>query len=239
MIGWLFQGETARWASVLVAFLAIHPIRSALERSRWPGDRSINVITTTVALVGGGFVAVVLFIFVWGLTGIVTTQRETAKAVERRNIISEKQLPLAGYEHEKETAKYLKMVAQLRASIDPPVREDRQRWYADYRRIYVEPLTEMGYEFDVTLSKALDRYMVRQLHRRTGDDLELLVFNGVCFREDLFKDGLISSDTGVRLAQVGIEWSKEQSGGAEDPFGKPTLFESRCPITDAAVFFHR
>jgi hypothetical protein len=97
----------------------------------------------------------------------------------------------------------------------------------------------MGYEFDVTLNKAIDRYVGRPVRHKSGDEPELLVFNAVCFRERLLSDGLISPDTSDKLIQLILQWSERlpPETGESPPANEFARFESRCPITDITFLF--
>ena len=232
-----FEREIAHGIALLLAYMTTFRIGSMLEKRSWPGTERLNIIKAVLILAGGGGILILLFVWIFGSAGIVKKQSDYAAEVEKRNVVSERQLPLAGYEHESETRKYLKKVGEARSLIGSSRPGEGDAEYGNYRRVYVEPLKEMGYEFDITLRMAAQRFLVREIHKRSGDDVELLVFNAVCFRNRLFEDEIITPETRNSLGEVAFAWVRTPVPDVAAYMQKLAVFEARCPLTDPGVMY--
>jgi hypothetical protein len=234
----LFQREPAYWIALILAYGTTFPIGKVLERRSWPGTARLNIVAAILTLVGGGSLLVGLLIFIWGWGKVLQNQTTHAEAVEKRNIVSEKQLPLAGYEHESRTKEYLTKVHESRSALGASQAGDLDGEYGNYKRIYVEPLQEMGYEFDITLRMAARRFVVKENHRRSSEDVEFLVFNAVCFRNRLFEEELITPETQNTLCEAARSWVRNPVPASAGAFA-PTLalFDARCPVTDVSIMY--
>ena len=234
----LFEREPAYWIALILAYGTTFPIGRVLERRSWPGEARLNIVAAILTLAGGGAILVGFLIFIWGSGQVLQNQSTHAEAVEKRNIVSEKQLPLAGYEHESRTKEYLTRVHESRSALGASQAGDLDGEYGNYKRICVEPLQQMGYEFDITLRMAARRFLVKENHRRSGEDVEFLVFNAVCFRDRLFEEELITPETQNTLCEAASSWVRNPlpaSAGAYAP--TLALFDARCPVTDVSIMY--
>ena len=233
-----FQWETARLVAVILASTTIYPIGRILERRSWPGSESLGIFKAGVIMAGGGLL-VLLLVWVFGPTGVLKKQSDYAAEVHQRNIVSKSQLPLAGYENESETRTYLKKVQETRSLLGSSRPGESDAEYGNYKRVYVDPLKEMGYEFDITLRMAAQRFLVKETHRRSGDDVELLVFNAVCFRNRLLEDEIITPETQKSLSEVAFAWLRTPVPDMGVYMQKLALFDAQCPLTDPGVMYKR
>jgi hypothetical protein len=223
----LFGPTLSHWLAALIAVGQIYVTGGLLERTEWFRDRRLNIVSAVVLGLLGSLFALSSALFLSGLLGLNEIRKELGKA----QAVSEKQLPILGYEHEGNTRKYLKLVAERRSNVGSTAGMGLDQQYAVYRRIYVEPVVHMGYDFDITLSKLSEAFLVRKGHIRLDENIELMMFNSVCFREKLHEDGLIKDATLRGFEWIGSEWTEVAIPPREPEFRyRLSRFDQRCPV---------
>jgi len=225
------SASTSRTIAFIAAFLFMYPISRSLEKISLLRGRKVN--TLKIFLVFFGCFLLVLFVTRVVMTPAMDT-REPAKKMLPEQVIPEKQLPIAGYLREEKTKRYLKAVQEVSSQLPPTT--DFDTAYDNYRRIYVEPLQTMGYEYDPTIMGLVRHFVDKNFHAhfKTKDEFELMAFNAVCFRDRLLADGIITEQTRRVLKNVGSEWKQPVPVKEGEPV--PTTgvadYDSLCPVTD-------
>ncbi len=227
------SAKTSHTIACIAALVFMYPISGLLENIRLLRGKKVNTLKIFLVFVA----CFLIFLFV---TRVVMTpaqdKKDLVKDMAQAHVISEKQLPLPGYDRG-DTKKYLKTVQEISSQLGPATNPDKA--YENYKKTYIDPLKSLGYEYDITIAQFADRFVYKNTHVRTKEEFELMVFNAVCFRERLQADGIITEETRMIFNRVALEWVDTPSvqGGKAEYDARMADYDSKCPVTDIWFFY--
>lgn len=217
----------------IAALILMYPIAGVLENIHFLRNREINLFKAFFIFAGAFlFVAIIS----WAFMTPSQDQKDPGKKIGQSSPAFEKQLPLAGHAHEGNTKKYLKAVRDISSRLT--LSTDFINAYENYISIYIKPLEALGYEYNITMEGAIGNYLVKDMHARSNDEFELMMFNAVCFRDRLRADGIITDAACKKLSDVAFEWTKPPSGeGKSTHAARLAEYDGKCPIADLKTIY--
>jgi len=104
-----------------------------------------------------------------------------------------------------------------------------------YRKVYISAGEPLGPDINSILAKYLPLYLSRNITVRCDEALELLLFNAMCFRQQLLEANMIQNDTWKKLRNAATAWGDFKEGlGEGEPAFKRLIrgFDAQCPLCD-------
>lgn len=109
-----------------------------------------------------------------------------------------------------------------------------------YRKVYIDTGEPLGPDINSILAKYLPLYLSRNISVRCDETLELLLFNGMCFRQQLLSANMIQNNTWKKLRNAATAWGEFKEGlGEGEPAFKRLIrgFDAQCPFCDPEEVF--
>jgi hypothetical protein len=107
--------------------------------------------------------------------------------------------------------------------------------FSYYRKVYLDTGEPLGTDLDSILAKYLPLYLSRNTSVRCDQELELLLFNAMCFRQQLIEANMIQNDTWKKLRNAATAWGDFKAGlGEGEPAYRRLIrgFDAQCPFCD-------